>query len=369
VTRDFHAQPALRPARIEPIFMPRIWGAASLTPLFPDAPKLQKSSAGDLPIGEVWLTGDTCKFADGPFTGLALGEAWRKMPASWAGTRMDTTAAFPLLVKFLFPAQKLSVQVHPSDEYAREHEAASGGKGKTEIWYAVAAKPGVDIFVGLKSGITPKEFRLAIEDGTVEDCLNRVPVSAGDAIFVPAGTAHTIGPGLMLCEIQQNSDLTYRVYDYGRRNPDGTTRELHVEKAMAVINFGEQRGRKVRPARAAAHGGEIIHFVACKYFALEKWEFTAPIDLRTEPEQFELWIVIAGRGKISWPTAGEGGAGKSDFAAGQAWFVPAAQTNWRIEPAEPTIMLHSYVPDLSRYAAQLAACGITAEQIEAVVQR
>lgn len=363
MTRDPHAQPALRPARIEPIFVPRLWGAPSLAPLFPAAPKLQKSKAGDLPIGEVWLTGDECRFADGPFAGQALSDAWHSMPASWAGTQIDTDAPFPLLAKFLFPAQKLSVQVHPSDAYARQNEAAAGGKGKTEIWYAVAAQPGAEVFVGLKSGVNSEKFRRAIDDGSVEDCLNRVPVAAGDAIFVPAGTAHTIGPGLVLCEIQENSDLTYRVYDYGRRNPDDSTRELHVEKAMAVLNFAQQRGGKVRPARAAAHGGEIAHYIACKYFAVEKWEFAAPIDLRTEPEHFELWIVVAGRGKVTWPGNGVSAAGSADFSPGQAWFVPASQTKWRIEPAGPTTMLHAYVPDLQRYAAQLAESGISAEGV------
>ncbi len=146
-------------------------------------------------------------------------------------------AAFPLLVKFLFPEQKLSVQVHPDDDYARAHEAAAGGTGKTEMWYVVSARAGAEVFVGLRDGVTPDSFRRAIANGGVEDCLRKFSIAAGDAVFVPAGTAHTIGPGSILCEIQENSDLTYRVFDYNRKNPDGSARELHIEKAMAVTEF------------------------------------------------------------------------------------------------------------------------------------
>lgn len=358
----------LRPARLEPIFVPRIWGAKSLVPLFAEKNKLSE------PIGEVWLTGNECRFAEGPFAGYKLNDVWRDMPQEWAGTHFQSDAKaradFPLLVKFLFPADKLSVQVHPHDEYAQKHEAASGGVGKTEIWYAVAAKPESEVFVGLKPGVTRQVFRRAIDEGNVENCLNRVPVAVGDAVFVPAGTAHTIGAGSVLCEIQQNSDITYRVHDYNRRQKDGTPRPLHVNKAMDVLNFDRQRGGIVKGARASAHGAEITHFIANKYFALEKWQFANPVDLRTETEHFELWMVVAGHGRIAWGAkAGNSNHGESEYHPGEAWFVPAAQASWRIEPAARTTMLHIYVPDLARYAAQLGALGISEDDIAQVVRR
>jgi mannose-6-phosphate isomerase len=357
----------LRPSRLEPIFVPRIWGAKSLAPLYPKQNKLSE------PIGEVWLTGGDCRFADGPFAGYKLNDVWRDMPQEWAGTHFPADApvrtAFPLLVKFLFPADKLSVQVHPHDEYAQKHEMASGGVGKTEIWYAVAAKSESEAFVGLKPGVTRQVFRRAIDEGNVENCLNRIPVAAGDAFFVPAGTAHTIGPGAVLCEIQQNSDITYRVYDYNRRQKDGTVRPLHVNKAMDVLNFDHQRGGKVEGARASAHGSEISHFIANKYFALEKWQFAKPIDLRTEPEHFELWIVVAGHGRIAWGAKSSGNQGESEYHAGEAWFVPAAQSNWRVEPAARTTALRAFVPNLARYAAQLDALGISEDVVAQVVRR
>jgi mannose-6-phosphate isomerase len=357
----------LRPSRLEPIFVPRIWGARSLAPLFPEKNKLPE------PIGEVWLTGNECRFSEGPFAGYKINDVWHDMPLEWAGTHFPLNsparAAFPLLVKFLFPADKLSVQVHPHDEYAQKHEATAGGVGKTEIWYAIAAQPDSEVFVGLKPGVTRQVFRRAIDEGTVENCLSRISVSGGDAIFVPAGTAHTIGPGSVLCEIQQNSDLTYRVYDYDRRQPDGTLRTLHVNKAMDVLNFDRQRGGKVEPALARAHGGEISHFIACRNFALEKWQFAAPIDLRTEPEHFELWIVINGRGRMTWGAISASDRGESEYHPGEVWFVPAALASWRIEPAARTTMLHTYVPDLGRYAAQLNSLGISEDAIAQVVRR
>ena len=161
---------------------------------------------------------------------------------------------FRLLVKFIFPEEKLSVQVHPDDDYAARHEQAAGGRGKTEMWYALQARPGAEVLVGLKPEVTRESFARAIADGTAEDCLVHVPLRAGDAIFVPARTAHTIGPGLVLCEIQQNSDITYRVYDYNRRDANGQARPLHIEKALDVMRFGKQFGGKIAPVRIQEAG-------------------------------------------------------------------------------------------------------------------
>lgn len=369
---------SLSPARLQPIFVPRIWGAKSLAPLFSDKKSADKtppdrSSSDKTPIGEVWLTENKCCFADGPYAGRTLAEAWQKMPPEWAGTNKAAAGApttpFPLLAKFLFPGDKLSVQVHPPDEYARKHEAASGGVGKTEMWYALAAQPGSEVFVGLKPGVTRQVFRRAVDDGTAENCLMKLRISAQDAVFVPAGTAHTIGPGLVLCEIQQSSDVTYRVFDYGRRQPDGTFRALHVNQAMDVLNFDKQRGGKVSAVRATASGVEITHLVACRYFAVEKWNIAAPAVLRTEPEHFELWIVLSGKGRMSWVAAPGNNAGKAEYSAGEAWFVPASLGEWRIEPVAKTEMLRTFVPDLDAYVAQMVERGVSAEAAAKIIHR
>lgn len=373
---------AVRPARLQPIFVPRIWGAKSLAPLFSDKTCTEKDIPKDfsprdaatagLPIGEVWLSEGQCKFADGPYEGRALADAWREMSAGWTGTQFAAAhdgrdAPFPLLAKFLFPGDKLSVQVHPPDEYAAKNEAAAGGVGKTEMWYAVDAQPGTEVLVGLKPGVTRQVFRRAIDEATAENCLARVPMSRGDAVFVPAGTAHTIGQGLVLCEIQQTSDITYRVYDYGRVQPNGTPRKLHVTQAMEVLNFDSQRGGKLAPARIAMPEGERIALVACKYFAVEKWRFSKGIALKTAPERFEIWIAIAGDGKISWSVKGAGGT--ANYSAAESWFVPAALGEWRIEPTSETTMLRVFVPDLKGYAAELAASGVSSEDSAQVIRK
>ena len=165
----------------------------------------------------------------------------------------------PLLVKFIFPEDNLSVQVHPDDDYARAHEADAGGVGKTEMWYAVSAREGAGVRLGFNPAVTPQSFERAIKEGTAEKCLRRLGVRAEDAFFVPAGTPHTIGPGMVLCEVQQHSDITYRVFDYNRIGPDGAPRPLHIRKALEVMKFGDaatnlaQRvAARPGPMRAAA---------------------------------------------------------------------------------------------------------------------
>jgi mannose-6-phosphate isomerase len=324
----------LVPIRFAPAFYPRIWGARSLAPLFPDAPVAEQ------PIGEAWLTGNDCVLAAGPWAGHKVAEAWPKMAAEWAGTRLAGQPHFPLLVKYIFPEDKLSVQVHPNDDYARKHEAAAGGLGKTEMWYVVSARPGAQVMVGLKPGVTAESFRQAIVDGQAEDCVEHRPVHAGDAIFVPAGTVHTVGPGVVLCEIQENSDLTYRVYDYNRRDARGRQRPLHVEKAFDVINFGEQRGGKITPVTVKRGKLTETYFIACRYFAIEKWEFSARIAAQTSSERFDLLVILEGHAKLAW------GGNSVELAPAQVWMLPAGLGAYHLEPREKTALLRAYVPDI-----------------------
>jgi mannose-6-phosphate isomerase len=323
----------------------------SLKPFFPDAP------AASEPIGEVWLTGDACRFANGPYAGQTLGQAWPRMPAEWAGTQIVSSdkarTRIPLLAKFVFPGDKLSVQVHPDDAYAQEHEQAAGGVGKTEMWYVAEASAGATIRVGLRPNVTRESFARAIDAGTAEDCLQPIAVRAGDTIFIPAGTAHTIGPGVALYEMQQHSDLTYRVFDYNRVGADGKARELHVKKAMDVLRFdapisAEARAGHVVPiALSGGPDAERLLLVACRYFAVERWEFARPVTLETSPERFELLTPLRGSGRI---------AVNHDFtyAPGQAWLVPAALGSYTLEPTEPTTLLRAYVPNLEALEQELA---------------
>jgi mannose-6-phosphate isomerase len=337
----------ISPARLEPIFSLRPWGLLSLSPFFPERSQLSE------PVGEAWMSGSDCRFASGPFEGQKLGEAWPNMPSEWAGTQLQCGGVFPLLVKFLFSDDKLSVQVHPDDDYASRHETAAGGRGKTEMWYALRARPGANVLVGLKPGVTLESFMAAIADGTAEDCLERVELAEGEAVFVPARTVHTIGPGLVLCEIQQHSDLTYRVYDYNRRDAKGLRRPLHIEKAVEVIRFGEQAGGKIDPVRIDRGAVTETYFATCRYFATEKWDFAERIAAETSHEHFDLLIFLAGRGRILW------GEERVEFAPAQLWMLPAALGEYHIAPTEPTSVLRTYVPsDLDEFSRRLADRGV-----------
>ncbi len=336
------------PARLEPVFSPRPWGARSLAPFFPE-----KSGLAE-PLGEAWLTGSECVFANGPFAGTKLGQAWRQMPREWAGARAANQAEFPLLVKFIFSEEKLSVQVHPDDAYAAMHEQAAGGRGKTEMWYTVRARPGAEVMVGLKPEVTREDFVRAIADGTAEQCLVHIPVSAGDAIFVPAGTAHTIGPGLVLCEIQEQSDLTYRVYDYDRRDASGRARPLHIEKALEVTRFGAQIGGKLWPVRLDEDGVQQTYFASCRYFETSRSNVSCPTQLCSCTESFELLIFLEGCGGVCWQ--GE----QARFAPAQVWLIPAGLGVYEIAPEGEASFLRTFVPrEPGEFGATLSRHGVS----------
>ena len=335
------SRPGRAPARLAPVFVPRIWGARDLSPLFPE-----HTHEID-PIGEVWLTGNECKFATGEFAGRTLGEVWPALSEEWTGTSLRGLPRIPLLVKFIFPEDKLSVQVHPDDAYAEKHEAASGGFGKTEMWYVVTARDGATLRVGLRPTVTRESFQRAIVDGTAEDCLASVAVHAGDAVFVPAGTAHTICPGVVLCEIQQHSDITYRVFDYNRVGADGKPRALHIRQALEVTQFGEQSGGLCDPVRISRGAVTETLYAACRYFATERWEFRERIAAVTSAEHFDLLIFLAGEGGIEYGGLAE------PYAPAQVWLLPAGLGAYQLAPDSSTTLLRSYVPDLNGFVQRL----------------
>jgi mannose-6-phosphate isomerase len=338
------------PARLAPIFVPRIWGARDLSPLFP------KLSQEPERIGEAWMTGEECVFATGEFAGQTLGEVWPSLPEDWTGTSLRGLPRIPLLVKFIFPEEKLSVQVHPDDAYAEQHESAAGGVGKTEMWYVVSAREGAAVRVGLNPNVTRESFQRAVVDGNAENCLASVAVRSGDAIFVPAGTAHTICPGVVLCEIQQHSDITYRVFDYNRVGPDGKPRALHIRQALDVMKFGESAetgGGLCDPVRITRGAVTETFYAACRHFAAERWEFRERIAAVTSPEHFDLLIFLEGKGRIEFADGAE------SFGPAEAWLLPAALGAYQLAPDSSTTLLRAYVPDLNGFVQRL-----TDERIE-----
>ena len=240
--------PSIAPFRIEPLFDVRVWGYQDLRPWYDHV------AQGD-PIGEVWLTGDNCRVATGPHAGIKLSDLFHAHPQALLGTAAPSPDS-PLLIKVLFAREKLSVQVHPDDKMAQKY---GDPRGKTECWFALAAGPDAKVALGLKPGVTLDQVRSGIHDGTLEQSLNLVNVAAGDLIFVDAGTVHAIWPGAILLETQQNCDLTYRMFDYGR------PRELHVEKSLEATKLVTRAG-KVAPIELA----DRTVLIDVEYFRVER---------------------------------------------------------------------------------------------------
>jgi mannose-6-phosphate isomerase len=343
------------PFRIEPIFSPRLWGARSLAPLFPDKINLTE------PLGEAWLTGVDCKVASGPFAGKSLGAAWAEMPVEWRGSRLAAEANFPLLVKFIFPTEKLSLQVHPDDAYAAAHEQAAGGRGKTEMWHAVSALPGAQLLIGLKRGVNKDKFLEGLASHTLEDLFEVHTVRTGDTFFVPPGTAHSIGPNLIVCEVQEYSDLTYRVYDFARIDASGKLRELHVEKALQVMNFGKPSSGRVPPLLLSTDGVRRSLLAACRYFATERWECSAKCTITSDPERFELIVILEGSGGLGGPNSA------ARYRRGECWLVPASQARVDVLPEVPTSLILTYVPDVPALRTELRGNGISSVALAQVV--
>jgi mannose-6-phosphate isomerase len=219
----------LAPFLINPLFVGRVWGYHDLRPWYDYASSKEN---GQDPIGEVWLTGDECRVPTGPYAGRKLGEVFAADSEAMLGADAPSGQS-PLLVKMIFAREKLSVQVHPDDRMAQKYGQP---RGKTECWYALSADEGAQVAAGLKPGVTSDEVRAGIEHGTLEQRLNVLSVRRGDMVYVDAGTVHAIWPGSILLETQQNSDITYRMYDYGR------PRELNVEKSLEAMRFETRAG-------------------------------------------------------------------------------------------------------------------------------
>ncbi|HEY6491286.1 MAG: type I phosphomannose isomerase catalytic subunit [Terracidiphilus sp.] len=280
---------ALAPFRIEPQFVARVWGFHDLRPWFDYVAK------GDC-VGEVWLTGDECRVASGSQSGKTLGQLFTESRDALLGPEMPGTGS-PLLIKVIFAREKLSVQVHPDDPMARKYGFP---RGKTECWYALSAEPGAQVAAGLKSGVTLEQVRSGISDGTLEESLQALPVAAGDMVFVDAGTVHAIWPGSILLETQQNSDITYRMFDYGR------PRELHVDKSIEAIRLVTRAG-KVQPR----HQEDRTILVDEDYFCVERIPVAASRSSSTLPAPEEAarglsyLFAAEGSGRLASPSFGE----------------------------------------------------------------
>lgn len=256
----------IAPFRIEPRFVPRVWGSVDLRPWYPCGPLSE-------PVGEVWLTGDDCQVATGPHSGKRLADLFQEAQEAMLGSASAEQTS-PLLIKVIFAREKLSVQVHPDDQLAQKY---GHPRGKTECWYALAADPGAQVAVGLRPGVTFDQVKAAVRDGTMERLLSVLPISAGEMISVEAGTVHAIWPGSILLETQQNCDLTYRLYDYGR------PRELQIEKSLEATRLATRAG-KVK----AQNTQDRTILLDGEYFCIERIPVNVSRSSHTLPGKSEL---------------------------------------------------------------------------------
>ena len=311
----------LYPFLLKPFFSERIWGTRDLSPIYSEAP-------GEQPIGEAWLTGDQCQIANGPLSGKSLGEISTKFGRDVVGETSPQPDRFPLLIKFLFPHDKLSVQVHPDDEHA---QTLGQPWGKTECWYVLAAAPGAQIGLGLKPGTTRDELQRAIREVRAEQLLNWIDVHSGEMIYVDAGTVHAIGPGSILVETQQSSDTTFRLYDYGR------PRELHVDQGLAATREHTRAGKVVHNYDGGKNTLIATQRFLVEKFALKAGDWHLP---RTDKSAAQCIVPLKGSGVLECT-----GSQPISISPGQAVVIPAAIHEASIRPQWDLEFLKCMVPE------------------------
>lgn len=314
---------------MSPAFDPRPWGTTDLAPIYPNHHFAER-------IGESWLTGDECKVSNGPLRGRSLAELSSKYGRELVGEAARDGNRFPLLLKFLFPAEKLSVQVHPDDEMA---VTVGQPWGKTECWYVAHAKPGAQIALGLKPGVTRAQFEQAIHAKRAEQLLNWINVYQGEMIYVAGGTVHTLGPGSVIVETQQQSDTTYRLYDYGR------PRELHLKEGLAAVKERVGSGKVIRPAPEAI-SGDVRHseLISAPYFVVDMFELKTSHDFSVNSglkSSVQIMVAVEGCGIVEAQ-----GFEPVTFAKGDAVVIPATLGGFRVRPQWSVEFLRAMVPGM-----------------------
>jgi mannose-6-phosphate isomerase len=305
------------PLRFQPFLRPMVWGGRRLE-------RLGKALPVGEPYGESWEVSDHplhhSVVAAGPFAGRTLHDLMRAYPETLPA-RAGTRAVFPWLIKFLDAADWLSVQVHPDDAWAAE--LWPGESGKTEAWLVINASPEARIYAGLLPGVDEPALRRALHQGKVAECLHSFTPGPGDCVFLPAGTVHAVGGGVLMAEVQQTSDATFRLYDWDRRDAEGKTRPLHVEESLACINWKQG---PVAPVHA--EGSVRRRLVSCPFFDLAHEVHREPFR-GPDGDGLQALIILDGRGTLAAPWGAEG------VTAGQAWLLPAgaAPALWRPEGA------------------------------------
>jgi mannose-6-phosphate isomerase len=355
------------PLKLSPIFKPKIWGVDELAPLF-EWPTVEKiaddrgasAQPGDkCLIGEVWTTDESSEVLNGAVARLSLGEVSAKYRTRLNGANWKDRR-FPILSKYIFTSDWLSLQVHPDDLYARKHDP--GNLGKCEMWYIVHAEPEAEILLGMKQGTTLEMLREACERGRSKDLLYRFHPKAGEAIFVPPGTVHALGPGIVLFEAEEHSDMTYRLDDFGRMGLDGKPRPLHLDKGFGVIRPEAAPLRNLPRLVVQEPFGSRRFILACRYFAVEELKLRKTGHFKSSEDHAETLSFVAGEGRI------EISAGWMGYRAGDTWLIPPEAGRYRIAPVEKTRALKFYVPDVDRdFRRPLSRHGFKADQVRKIL--
>ena len=373
--------PDLYPFRTEPEYRYYVWGGARLSEL------MGKPTGPEGTLAESWEIGDEARVAEGPWQGKTLREVDEATDGGISnGAPHYPNARLPLLIKLSGSAQDLSVQIHPTDAQALRDDPERGFPGKTEMYLILDAEPGAGVFWGLRSGVTAEQLREACTTGRgVTEQINFVPVKVGDVLFSPSGVVHALGKGIVFCEVQQNSDITYRLYDWGRMGTDGKPRPLHLDQGIAVLDMSKQRGETIQPLGLPGSGQALRHTMlcACRYFAVELLEFsgaggtdegTSPargaradlagagmasaVDLRRARSSMRGIVVLEGEAAVA-------ANGRVTVAGrGQSIAVPASLAAAALGTSGRARVVLVYEPDLEAdVRAPLRSQGYSAEQI------
>ncbi len=311
------------PLKFENLYYEKIWGGRDLESF--------RDNLIEGNVGESWDV--ACHdngmsiVANGRFKGTTLEDLIKEHGSKIIGTKINDEK-FPLLVKLINSREALSVQVHPDNEYAKKVE---GELGKTEVWYVVEASEGANLIVGTKDGVTKEDIKNGLENGNIEEYLNKVEVKKGDVYFVKSGLVHAIGEGLIILEIQQNSDTTYRIYDYGRG------REIHTQKALDVIDLNLSSNKR-DGLRCKKEGYEKIYLCLCKEFSLELYDISEGATESSDEERFYIFSCVEGNGKIEYDN------GYEVINKGDSILIPASLGQYSLKGKMK--LLKSYVPSV-----------------------
>jgi mannose-6-phosphate isomerase len=339
------------PLKFKPVFQKRIWGGQRLRSLLNKAlpAELAGGAGGGGGVGESWELADlppgtvkadstgaaadgslSSAIANGPWAGRTLRDVWQEQSGGGGG---KGGGHFPLLIKFLDSAQDLSVQVHPDEAYCRSHP---GSHLKSEAWYIMHAEPGAKIYKGVKAGVTKEAFRTALQTGQVATLLNAIPVRTGDCHYLPSGTVHALGAGLLVAEVQTPSDTTFRVFDWNRLGADGKPRTLHVEEALACIRFTPPVAEPL--TGGAAGGAGAVRLAQCEHFTIDRVEMPRDVQRPLDPA-LAVWIILRGQGVITLE-----GALPTAFTRGDTLLLPAGMNGAQVKTVADAAWLDVRVP-------------------------